>query len=335
MQAQLGAYSPLDASKMPADIKDALDHPDKLKYFKTAVETLSSMPNSQLDGQMASQASELNKKSLQQVYDIVNVRMPQIETELANLEMEIKVAEEVLKQVSSQMSTIDDAYKQAEEGKISAAAGFGSGSAQIAAAKTAMEEAQEELENANQTYQDSVTEARKNANINQMLTLEALSGMIYAQNFSMPAGYVEDKDEKQWLLKVGENYASSEELEQMVLCELDEIGDVHLNDVADITTIDNAGESYAKVNGDPGVIISIFKGSTAGTSDVSKDCLNAIEELEAEYPGLSITPLVNQGEYISILIESIVSSMVIGFCVNIHQYDVAVGLVACNRNAGG
>ena len=30
--------------------------------------------------------------------------------------------------------------KQAEEGKISAAAGFGSGSAQIAAAKTAMEE---------------------------------------------------------------------------------------------------------------------------------------------------------------------------------------------------
>ncbi len=312
MQAQLGAYSPLDASKMPADIKDALDHPDKLKYFKTAVETLSSMPNSQLDGQMASQASELNKKSLQQVYDIVNVRMPQIETELANLEMEIKVAEEVLKQVSSQMSTIDDAYKQAEEGKISAAAGFGSGSAQIAAAKTAMEEAQEELENANQTYQDSVTEARKNANINQMLTLEALSGMIYAQNFSMPAGYVEDKDEKQWLLKVGENYASSEELEQMVLCELDEIGDVHLNDVADITTIDNAGESYAKVNGDPGVIISIFKGSTAGTSDVSKDCLNAIEELEAEYPGLSITPLVNQGEYISILIESIVSSMVIG-----------------------
>lgn len=312
MQAQLGAYSPLDASKMPADIKDALDHPDKLKYFKTAVETLSSMPNSQLDGQMASQAAELNKKSLQQVYDIVNVRMPQIETELANLEMEIKVAEEVLKQVSSQMSTIDDAYKQAEEGKISAAAGFGSGSAQIAAAKTAMEEAQEELENANQTYQDSVTEARKNANINQMLTLEALSGMIYAQNFSMPAGYVEDKDEKQWLLKVGENYASSEELEQMVLCELDEIGDVHLNDVADITTIDNAGESYAKVNGDPGVIISIFKGSTAGTSDVSKDCLNAIEELEAEYPGLSITPLVNQGEYISILIESIVSSMVIG-----------------------
>lgn len=312
MQAQLGSYSPLDASQMPVDVKDALDNPKKLKYFKTAVETLAAMPDSQIEKSVADQAKELDKKTLKQLYDIVNVRLPQIETELANLEVEIKVAEEVLKQVDTQMATIDDAYKQAETGKISAAAGFGSGSAQIAAAKTAMEEAQEELENANKTYQDSVTEARKNANIDQMLTLEALSGMIYAQNFSMPAGYVDDENDKQWLLKVGENYTSADELENMVLCEIDDIGDIHLNDVADITTIDNAGDSYAKVNGDPGVILSVFKGSTAGTSDVSSQCLEAIGELQEKYPGLNITPLVNQGEYISMLIESIVSSMLVG-----------------------
>lgn len=312
MQTQLGAYSPLDAAQMPDNVKDAIDNPSKLNYFKKAVETLSAMPESQMDKSIAKQAKELDKKTLKQLYDIVNVRLPQIETELANLEVEIKVAEEVLKQVETQMSAIDDAYKQAESGKISAAAGFGSGSAQISAAKTAMEEAQEELENANKTYQDSVKEARKNANINQMLTLEALSGMIYAQNFSMPAGYVDDKDDKQWLLKVGENYGSAQELEKMVLCEIDDIGDIRLSDVADITTIDDAGEAYARVNGDPGVILSIYKGSTAGTSEVSADCKNAIEELEAEYPKLNITPLVDQGDYISMIIESIVSSMVIG-----------------------
>lgn len=312
MQAQLGAYSPLDAAQMPADVKDAIDNPEKLKYFKTAVETLSAMPDSQIDGNAAKQAKELDKKTLKQLYDIVNVRMPQIETELANLEVEIKVAEEVLKQVDTQMAAIDDAYRQAEAGKITAAAGFGSGSAQIAAAKTAMEEAKEELENANKTYQDSVTEARKNANIDQMLTLEALSGMIYAQNFSMPAGYLEDENDEQWLLKVGENYTSADEIEKMTLCKIDDLGDVCLNDVADITTIDNSGDSYAKVNGNPGIILSIFKGSTAGTSDVSGQCLAAIGELEEKYPGLDITPLVNQGEYISVLIESIVSSMVVG-----------------------
>lgn len=332
MQAQMGELSPLDASSMPTDIKDAIDHPEKLKYFKTAVETLASMPNSQMDAGMVSQAKDLDKKTLKQVYEIVNVRLPQIETELANLEIEIKVAEEVLKQVETQMSTIDDAYKQAEQGKITAAAGFGSGGAQIAAAKTAMEEAQEELENADKTYQDSVKEARKNANINQMLTLDALSGMIYAQNFSMPAGYIDDENDKQWLLKVGENYTSAEELEKMVLCEIDDIGDIHLNDVADITTIDNAGEAYAKVNNDAGIILSIFKGSTAGTSEVSDSCLNAIEELKEDYPELNITPLVNQGEYISMLIRSIVSSMVIGallaiFILAVFLMDIRPTLV--------
>ena len=127
------------------------------------------------------------------------------------------------------MSTVDDAYKQAEEGKISAAVGFGSGKAQIAAAKTAMEDAQKELEDANKTYQDSVEEARKNANIDQMLTLDALSGMIYAQNFSMPAGYIDDEKDDQWLLKVGENYESADQIKSMVLCKIDDIGDIHVS----------------------------------------------------------------------------------------------------------
>lgn len=312
IQAQMGQMSPLDASQMPADIKDAIDNPDKLKYFKSAIETMASMPGSQVDASMVKQAKELDKKTLKQLYEVVNVRLPQIETELANLKIEIKAAEAVMNQVDSQMAAIDESYKQAEEGKISAAIGFGSGSAQISAAKTAMEEAQEELEKANETYQESAKEARENANIDQMLTLETLSGMIYAQNFSMPAGYVDDENDKQWLLKVGENYTSAEDLKTMVLCEIDDIGDIHLEDVADITIIDNAGESYARVNGNPGVILSVFKGSTAGTSDVSKACTKAIKELQEEYPELNITPLVDQGEYISMLIQSIVSSMVLG-----------------------
>ncbi len=312
IEAQMGEMSPLQSANMPSDIKDAIDNPDKLKYFKNAVETLAAMPDSQIDPEMAGQAQSIDKKTLKQVYDIVNTRLPQIDTELANLEIEIKAAEEVLKQVKKQMSTIDDAYVQAEQGKISAAAGFGSGSAQIAAAKSAMDEAKEQLEEANETYQDSAKEARENANINQMLTLETLSGMIYAQNFSMPAGYVDDKEDNQWLLKVGENYDSPEQLEDMVLCNIEDIGDVRLEDVADIVVLDNAEETYARVNGNPGVVLSIFKGSTAGTSDVSKDCNQAMEELEAEYEGLDITALVDQGDYIAMIIESLVSSMVQG-----------------------
>lgn len=312
IEAQLGEMSPVHAADMPVDIKDAIDNPKKLKYFKEAVATLAAMPESQIEPEMAAQAKSLDKKTLKQVYDIVNTRIPQIDTELANLKTEIKAAEEVLKQVEKQMESVDEAYVQAEQGKIAAAAGFGSGSAQIAAAKSAMDEAKEELEDANKEYQDSAEEARKKANINDMLTLETLSNMIYAQNFSMPAGYVDDKEDNQWLLKVGENYDSPRQLKNMVLCNIDDIGDIRLKDVADITVLDNADESYARVNGNPGVVLSIFKGSTAGTSDVSKTCNQAMKELEEKHEGLDITALVDQGDYIAMIIESLVSNMVQG-----------------------
>ena len=35
----------------------------------------------------------------------------------------------------------------------------------------------------------------------KQLDIETLAQLIYAQNFSMPAGYVQDKDGESWLLK--------------------------------------------------------------------------------------------------------------------------------------
>ena len=39
-------------------------------------------------------------------------------------------------------------------------------------------------------------------------------------------------------------------------------------DVADLTVIDNAGDSYEKVNGERAVILAVYKSSTANTSNV-------------------------------------------------------------------
>ena len=38
--------------------------------------------------------------------------------------------------------------------------------------------------------------------MSKQLDIETLSTLIYAQNFSMPAGYIADKDGQSWLLKV-------------------------------------------------------------------------------------------------------------------------------------
>ncbi|MCD7858262.1 MAG: efflux RND transporter permease subunit [Clostridiales bacterium] len=290
------------ASSLPSSVADAIANPDKLAY---AVEPLESQG-------MSEAASMLTVDNLTSLYEIVNTRIPQIETELANLEIEIAVATATVEAVNSAVEQAANSYTTVEAGKILAAAGFGAASAQLAAAQTALEDGQTQLDSALESYESVRETAIENANLDALLDIDTLATLIYAQNFSMPAGYVDDAEDNQWLLKVGEEYDSVEDLENMVLCNLDDIGDVTLGDVADLTIIDNAADSYTRVNGEAGVVLSIFKGSTAGTSDVSSACNDAIEELEAKYDGLQIQPLMDQGEYITLIISNILQSMILG-----------------------
>ncbi len=307
---ETAGYSDFTASSLPTSVKDAIDNPTKLATLKAFVGVMATMDSSY--STYASSISALTTDSLSQLYQIVEVRIPQIDTEIANLNTEIVAAQAVLDALNNQIGDLDSAYKAAEQGKISAAAGFGSASAQIASGRTALADAKEQLEEATADFEEAEKAALENANIDTLLEIDTLAALVYAQNFSMPAGYIDDEEDNQWLLKVGENYESIEDLENMVLVSLDGIGDVTLGDVATITVIDNAGESYAKVNGDLGILLSIYKSSTAGTSDVS-DLTNAtIEELESEYEGLSIVALMDQGDYIDILIKNIFTSMVQG-----------------------
>ncbi len=290
------------SSSLPSSVADAIANPDKLDYAVSLLEAQG----------MSEAASMLTVDNLTTLSEIVNTRIPQIETELANLEIEIAVATATVDAVNSAVEQAVNSYTTVEAGKILAAAGFGSASAQLAAAQTALEDGQSQLDSALEAYESARETAIESANLDALLDIDTLATLIYAQNFSMPAGYVDDEDDNQWLLKVGEEYSSVEDLESMVLCNLDDVGDVTLGEVADLTIIDNAADSYTRVNGEAGVVLSIFKGSTAGTSDVSSACNDAIEELEAKYDGLQIQPLMDQGEYITLIISNILESMILG-----------------------
>ena len=290
------------ASQLPVDIADALAHPEKLEAAKTALEAA---------GQ-GEAAQQLTQENLQQLYDVVNTRIPQINTELSNLQVEIAASQAVLDSVNSTVQTALDNYADLEAGKISAAAGLGAAQAQITSGQSALDEAQAQLDQATEDYESAREQALKSANLDSLLSLDTLSNLIYAQNFSMPAGYIDDGDDNQWLLKVGDEIGSVEELQTMVLTQVEGIGDITLSDVAQITLIDNSADSYARMNGQDAVLLSIYKASTAGTSDVSKTCNAAIQDLMAQDPTLDITVLMDQGDYIALFINSILSNIVIG-----------------------
>ena len=263
-----------------------------------------------------------------------------LQVEKAGVQAAVSAAEAELKKSGV-------SYTDIEKAKIEAAAGFGAASAQISSGQSALNSAQTTLDSNKESLdsaQDQITEgwdsiadakkqladgwdqyntslenfeaqkaeALRNANADQLVNMQTLSQLIYAQNFAMPAGYLDDAEDNSWLLKVGSNYESVDELSNIVLTNIEDIGDVRLCDVADITVIDNADDSYARLNGQSAVVLSVFKSSTAGTNEVSKNIAAAISELEDQYPGLSVLTLMDQGDYITMIINGVLQSMIVG-----------------------
>ena len=179
-------------------------------------------------------------------------------------------------------------------------------------AREMLNEYEKQLAEAKQTYADAEEKAMASSDVSKLLDIDTLAQLIYAQNFSMPAGYVKDSSGKSWLLKVGEEYDSIEDISGALLLHVDGFGEVRLSDVADVEVIDNAEASYTRLNGERAAVLKIYKGATSSASEVSDNCLSAFQELEAQYDGLHVVVLSNQGNYITIIVKSILSSMVIG-----------------------
>ncbi len=298
----------IDTDTFPTDVEDAAKNPEKLDALKSAIATMSTVNPAMAE--MSEAADAMTADSMKQLSDAVS-RLPQIETELANLNTEIQGAQAALDAVNKAVQEASDQYAALEAGKITAASGFATGKAQIADGMNQITSGEEQLKEAEEAYKKGRDEALKNANLDQLLSLDTLSGLITAENFSMPAGYIYE-GEDQYLLKVGDEYASVEELENNVLINMDGIGDVLLKDVADVTWIDNSGDAYAKVNGKDAVLVSVSKISTAGTTEVSDTCKEAIEKLQEEYDGLRIMSLMDQGDYINLIIKQVLQNLLIG-----------------------
>lgn len=300
----------IDVNTLPQNIEEASENPEKWTAMVSLVESMAGMPGAPVSPDQVAMLKGLTSEQLKQIVTAHN-RIPAITNELANLEIEIAAAQAVLDNVNAQTQPAVNGYTDMEEGKLAAAAGFGSASAQLEAAQSALDDGKKEIENAKESYESAKETALENANLDALLNLDTLSKLIFAQNFAMPAGYIYQGD-SQYLLKVGDEFESVDDLKNALLCDIDGIGEVRLKDIATITMIDNSGVSYAKVNGNQAIILAIYKASTAGTASVSDECKDAIKKLTEKYPDLNILSLMDQGDYIDIIIKSVLSNLIFG-----------------------
>ena len=150
--------------------------------------------------------------------------------------------------------------------------------------------------------------------LNGMLSVSMIEQLLTAQDFSMPAGYIDDNDGISYMVSVGNEITTTEELEDMVLFDLgiDGMEPIRLSDVATVFYTDNSDEIYAKLDGNNGIIASFSKQSNYATAEVSDNIVARLDELTTEYEGIHFKPLMDQGDYIHLIVETIVSSLLWG-----------------------
>lgn len=142
---------------------------------------------------------------------------------------------------------------------------------------------------------------------------ELISGLLTAQNFSFPAGFLEVKGSN-YLVRVGDSFSSVEEIENLLLFDGTMFGldPVRLNDLAEVTFAAENDRVYSKVNGQNALTISVQKGSEFATTEVSNRVNDVLRELAEEDDNVNVTMLLDQGEFINQSTGSVISNLLVG-----------------------
>ncbi len=251
-------------------------------------------------GDMSGMAQQMQQlQQLQRIFAQLNETMQTLRTTLCGLLADLesgRMQREVEGQVYSAAISLIDAMTQLTKADI-----------QLDEALTQIEDGLEQIADAYNSVSDQT-------DVGGMLSMSTVSQLLTAQDFNMPAGYIEDESGVKYMVSVGGKVATRQELEDMVLLDLgmDGIEPVTLGDIATVVVTDDADELYTKVNGENGILITFTKQSNYATAEVSDNINARFDELEAQYEGLHFAPLMDQGDYIYLIVETITSSLLWG-----------------------
>lgn len=249
---------------------------------------------------------DMTRDDVQAAVDEIAAGKKQIKNQITQLET-------TLEQLESGEIALNEAMITLNKQKISSTIELSANTAQLLTGQAALESASAEIDKGYDTIEDAQEQALKKADLNNIITMDMISTILTAQNFSMPAGYIKE-DGIQYMVSVGDKLESIDDINNLLLMDLgiDGLDPIYLYDVADVFMMDNSDSIYAKINGNNGILLSFQKQSTYATATVSDNLSAKFEQLENEYPGLHFVSLMDQGDYIYMIIESIVSSLLWG-----------------------
>ena len=242
---------------------------------------------------------------------ILKENITSLESTIKTIKISIENAEKGLNSSSASLGQLQAQQKELKSQKKQLETAKSTLNQELTKASIKIIQGKAQLESAKQELNKSREEALKSADLSSKITPDMINSVLTAENFSMPAGYVSD-DAKQYSVKVGDKFTSIDQVEDLLLMSIDGIGDIYLKDIADIKYENNVSKSYTNVNGNPGIMLSIEKTSTASTSSVCDKLNQTIDSLTDGNDKLHILSLMDQGIYIDMVINSILDNLLYG-----------------------
>ncbi|MDO4868962.1 MAG: efflux RND transporter permease subunit [Bacillota bacterium] len=224
----------------------------------------------------------------------------------------LQAAVQGLDVLDQQIKALEEAMKTMEENGADSFT-MGTNYADMAASQSAIQSVVSQLQQSLSEVEDAKQAALDSADMTGVITMDNISAILNAQNFAMPAGYVDDGKAK-LLVSVGDKIKDEKELRNLVLFDMgiDGVDPIRVYDVATVTYLADDSDTYAKINGNNGVLLSFTKQSTYATAEVSTNINDKFEELEAANKGLHFTTLTDSGESIRMVISSVLKNLLLG-----------------------
>lgn len=237
----------------------------------------------------------------------------QLDAGLAQITQGKEKLNQTREQLESGKSQMSAAEVQLETQKILAAVQMSSAAAKIEVSTSQMQAAQSQIDAGKEQLDAAKEQIQEQTDLHTILTQDMIKGILAAENFAMPAGYVQE-DKEDYLVRVGEKVQDVDTLKDLVILDLglEGLDPIKLSDVAEIQVTDDSSEVYAVINGNPGVMLTIEKQTGYSTGEVTDKILDRMESLEQEEKGLHFTTLMDQGIYIDMVIQSVMQNMIYG-----------------------
>ena len=276
---------------------------------KTQLQTVNTIINT-METKLAEQKTQaggaLTFDSLPDYIASLEQALEQIESGLKQIESGKEKLNTALIKITDGKKTINDSYVELKTKEAETRS-------EMTDAKTKLSQGEQELEEQKTGLEDAKDAAYEGADMENVITPEMIEGILKAQNFDYPAGYVTE-DDVEYLIRVGNKFDDVDSLSDFVLLDLgmDGVDPIKLSDVADVFVETNKDKVYTKVNKNPGIILSIAKQNEYSTKEVADRILEKFDEISDEDSSVSFTTLMNQGMYIDLVSGSVIQNLLFG-----------------------